>query len=242
MPIQAQVTLDTSGRMLLGTDIAAAATILDNLRRGRDRPQLLDRPGTHARVGALAHREHARCRSRRIPNAGLPLNVGGKAVYPDASRSRWPRRCAEFVARVRRQHRRRLLRHDARAHRPHRRAPGELARPPRSAARRSAWPSSSETRQRTRCSSPRRCARPRCTQDPAPLLVGERVNAQGSRKVKQALLADDYDTLLAGRARAGGGRRARAGRAGGADRARRRGRADAPGRSRSWRWASRRRW
>ena len=33
-------------------------------------------------------------------------------------------------------------------------------------------------------------------QDPAPLLVGERVNAQGSRKVKQALLADDYDTLL----------------------------------------------
>ncbi|HEV2460846.1 MAG TPA: dihydropteroate synthase, partial [Ktedonobacterales bacterium] len=33
-------------------------------------------------------------------------------------------------------------------------------------------------------------------QDPAPLIVGERVNAQGSRKVKQALLADDYDTLL----------------------------------------------
>ena len=26
--------------------------------------------------------------------------------------------------------------------------------------------------------------------------MGERVNAQGSRKVKQALLADDYDTLL----------------------------------------------
>ena len=26
--------------------------------------------------------------------------------------------------------------------------------------------------------------------------MGERVNSQGSRKVKQALLADDYDTLL----------------------------------------------
>src|SRR5262249_45519205 len=33
-------------------------------------------------------------------------------------------------------------------------------------------------------------------QEPAPLLVGERVNSQGSRKVKQALLADDYDALL----------------------------------------------
>ncbi len=34
-------------------------------------------------------------------------------------------------------------------------------------------------------------------QDPAPLLVGERVNATGSRKAKRALLADDYDLLLA---------------------------------------------
>ena len=29
-------------------------------------------------------------------------------------------------------------------------------------------------------------------QEPAPLLVGERVNAQGSRKVKRLLLANDY--------------------------------------------------
>src|SRR5213079_505636 len=33
-------------------------------------------------------------------------------------------------------------------------------------------------------------------QVPPPLLVGERVNGQGSRKAKQALLNDDYDTLL----------------------------------------------
>jgi 5-methyltetrahydrofolate--homocysteine methyltransferase len=32
LPIQAQVTLDTSERMLLGTDIAAAMTILESLR------------------------------------------------------------------------------------------------------------------------------------------------------------------------------------------------------------------
>ena len=39
-----------------------------------------------------------------------------------------------------------------------------------------------------------------------PLLVGERVNSQGSRKAKQALLDDDYDTLLAiGREQVEGG-------------------------------------
>ena len=33
-------------------------------------------------------------------------------------------------------------------------------------------------------------------QEPRPLIVGERVNAQGSRKVKELLLADDYDGVL----------------------------------------------
>ena len=30
-------------------------------------------------------------------------------------------------------------------------------------------------------------------QEPAPTIVGERVNSQGSRKAKELLLADDYD-------------------------------------------------
>src|ERR1019366_4874340 len=34
------------------------------------------------------------------------------------------------------------------------------------------------------------------TQEPAPTMVGERVNSQGSRKAKELLLADDYDGLL----------------------------------------------
>src|SRR5690606_15928364 len=33
-------------------------------------------------------------------------------------------------------------------------------------------------------------------QVPAPTLIGERVNSQGSRKVKRLLLADDYDSLV----------------------------------------------
>lgn len=34
-------------------------------------------------------------------------------------------------------------------------------------------------------------------QEPAPLLIGERVNATGSRKIKRLLLAEDYDGVLA---------------------------------------------
>ena len=34
------------------------------------------------------------------------------------------------------------------------------------------------------------------TQEPAPTMVGERVNSQGSRKAKELLLADDYDGLV----------------------------------------------
>src|SRR5690606_28338806 len=33
-------------------------------------------------------------------------------------------------------------------------------------------------------------------QEPAPTLIGERVNSQGSRAVKRLLLADDYDGIL----------------------------------------------
>ena len=33
-------------------------------------------------------------------------------------------------------------------------------------------------------------------QEPRPLLVGERINAQGSRKIKRLLLEDDYDDIM----------------------------------------------
>ncbi len=35
------------------------------------------------------------------------------------------------------------------------------------------------------------------TQEPAPMIVGERLNAQGSRKVKRLALADDFDGMVA---------------------------------------------
>src|SRR5213082_1113874 len=82
VPVQAQVTLDTSGRMLLGTDIASAMTTLESLK--------VDVIGLNCSTGPEHMREpirylgeHATLPLSVIPNAGLPLNTGvGEAVYP----------------------------------------------------------------------------------------------------------------------------------------------------------------
>ena len=80
--LQAQVTLDTSGRMLLGTDIASAMTTLESL--GVDVIGLNCSTGPeHMREPIRYLGEHARLPISVIPNAGLPLNTGvGEAVYP----------------------------------------------------------------------------------------------------------------------------------------------------------------
>ena len=81
LPLQAQVTLDTTGRMLLGTDISAALTILEGLP--------VDAIGLNCSTGPEHMRgpiqylgEHASLPVSCIPNAGLPLNVDGEPVYP----------------------------------------------------------------------------------------------------------------------------------------------------------------
>ena len=82
VPVQAQVTLDTSGRMLLGTDIASAMTTLESL--GVDVLGLNCSTGPeHMREPIRWLAEHATRPVSCIPNAGLPLNTGtGDAVYP----------------------------------------------------------------------------------------------------------------------------------------------------------------
>ncbi len=82
VPIQTQITLDTSGRMLLGTDVASALTTLEALH--------VDVIGLNCSTGPEHMREPVRYLSEHatrpisvIPNAGLPLNTGtGDAVYP----------------------------------------------------------------------------------------------------------------------------------------------------------------
>src|SRR5690606_2477770 len=81
VPIQASITLMPSGSMLLGTDIAAALTILEHLN--------VDIIGLNCSTGPDYMREPARYLGEYstkpvsiIPNAGIPINVDGKAVFP----------------------------------------------------------------------------------------------------------------------------------------------------------------
>src|SRR4030095_11117648 len=77
LPIQAQVTLDTTGRMLLGTDINASLAILEGMG--------IEVIGLTCSTGPEHMREPIRILGETstlpvscIPNAGLPLNVDGQ--------------------------------------------------------------------------------------------------------------------------------------------------------------------
>ena len=81
LPIQAQVTLDTNGKMLLGTDVSAVTAILEGMK--------VDAIGLNCSTGPEHMREsieyltsHSLLPISCIPNAGLPLNIDGEAVYP----------------------------------------------------------------------------------------------------------------------------------------------------------------
>src|SRR5579871_1429600 len=188
LPIQAQVTLDTSGRMLLGTDIAAAMTILVNLG--------VDVVGLNCSTGPEHMREPVRYLAENcplpistIPNAGIPLNVGGKAVYPTEP-APMAQALREFVEELgvnvvggccgnSHEHLRQIVQ-----------AVSGATRKPRPIQN-----GAQSAKAIPQVASGIHAAA--LIQDPAPLLVGERVNSTGSKKAKQALLSDDYDTLLA---------------------------------------------
>ncbi len=79
--LQVQVTLDPSGRMLLGTDVASALTTIEAMN--------VDVVGLNCSTGPEHMREpvsyltsHTNLPVSCLPNAGLPLNVDGEAVYP----------------------------------------------------------------------------------------------------------------------------------------------------------------
>ena len=203
LPIQAQVTLDTSSRMLLGTDIASAMTTIESL--GVDVLGLNCSTGPeHMREPIRWLSEHARLPISCIPNAGLPLNTGtGDAVYPlepaplatalsefvrdfgvrivGGCCGTTPEHLSAVVEAVRNGHR------DSAASGL---GPGvEIA-----TDRRVPSPGGRVPMLAPRVSSAMRAIT--LHQDPPPLLIGERVNSQGSRKVKRLLLADDYEGIV----------------------------------------------
>ena len=187
VPLQVQVTLDVTGRMLLGTDIAAVLTILRYLP--------IDVIGLNCSTGPDYMREPVRYLTANcnlpisvIPNAGLPLNVDGKAVYPMEPRP-LASTLLEFVRDLgvnvvggccgtTPEHIRQIVEQV----RPFKqRGPG-LAR----IAATTAFPALAASAMRATG----------LVQEPAPHLIGERINTQGSKIVKKLLLAADYDGPL----------------------------------------------
>ena len=80
VPIQVQVTMETTGRMLVGSEIGAAVTAI-----GAMRPDVL---GINCATGPAEMQEHLRYLSQHsrvpisvLPNAGLPSVVDGRTHY-----------------------------------------------------------------------------------------------------------------------------------------------------------------
>src|SRR4051812_8106106 len=182
VPIQTSVSLlPNGGKMLLGTDIAAVLTTLLALE--------VDVIGLNCSTGPEDMRDAIRFLGEFsplpvhcIPNAGIPhQGPNGETIFPEQP-GPLADALGDFVERygvsivggccgttpehIRAIHER-VADHQIGA----RPAP----RPPHVSSMIAAAP---------------------LVQEPAPTIVGERVNSQGSRKAKELLLADDYDGLL----------------------------------------------
>ena len=194
VPIQAQPTLITEGRMLLGTDIRAVTATLDALP--------IDVIGLNCSTGPSQMRdairylaENSRCFVSVIPNAGLPLmGPKGETIYPETP-DELARELSDFVKEF-----------------------GVNivggccgSTPEHITALRDAIDAEATARARARAASITiKSERPEpvpqdvasamtatpLQQEPRPLLVGERINSQGSRKIKRLLLEDNYDEIM----------------------------------------------
>jgi 5-methyltetrahydrofolate--homocysteine methyltransferase len=180
LPLQVQVTLDTTGRMLLGTDIAAALAILE--------PLDLEVIGLNCSTGPDYMKEpiayltsHTRKPVCAVPNAGLPLNINGVATYPLEPQP-LAESLADFVATLGV----RAVGGCCGTTPEHLRAVVDRIK--------GLKPAVIEVDASPCLASAMRAVSLR--QEPPPHFIGERLNTQGSKAAKQVLLADDYDGIV----------------------------------------------
>ena len=182
VPIQASLTLMPSGTMLLGTDISAALTIVEALG--------VDIVGLNCSTGPDLMREPARYLGEHstkpvsiIPNAGIPHNENGIAVFPMTPEP-FARELRDMVETMdvgivggccgtTPEHISEVIR--------------EVTTKPVTIAPRP------EKRRKQVASM---MTATDLAQEPSPTIVGERVNTLGSRKVKRLVLNDDLDGVV----------------------------------------------
>jgi 5-methyltetrahydrofolate--homocysteine methyltransferase len=179
VPLQVQVTIELTGRMLPGTEIQAALAALEPLRVdviGLNCATGPEEMGEHLRVLA----DHARLPISCIPNAGLPSVVDG-AMHYDLTPDQLADHLARFVTELgvsvvggccgtTPDHLRAVVE----------RCAGLTPRP--------RTPTRLEGAASIYSFVPFR-------QDTSFLIIGERTNANGSKKFREAMLAGDWDTV-----------------------------------------------
>ncbi len=192
IPLQVQITLDVSGRMLFGTDIAGALATLEALP--------VDVVGLNCSTGPEYMRQPIQYLVERspfpisvLPNAGLPINVDGEAVYPMlpdpfsemvSEFTRWGVNVVGGCCGTTPEHLAKL----------YQKVHGHCYADHLKEKKRRQSPLQRQVIHEAQASSGMTATL--MMQNPGPTLIGERVNSQGSRKVKRLLLDDDYDSIV----------------------------------------------
>jgi 5-methyltetrahydrofolate--homocysteine methyltransferase len=193
-PLMVSVTMEVQGTMLLGTDISGMLAILE--------PYPIDVLGLNCATGPDRMADHIKYLTDNapfvvscIPNAGLPENIGGHAHYkmtPMELRMALHRFVEDWGVQViggccgtRPEHIQALA------------EIGAVLTPKEREIRRSLQPGHSgrDIFSYTPASASIYTAQP-YQQDNSFLIVGERLNASGSKKVRELLNKDDWDGLI----------------------------------------------
>src|SRR5256884_4967606 len=180
IPVIAQVTIEAFGTRLMGTEIGAALTALE--------PFPIDVIGMNCATGPQQMTENVRylCQNSKffvsvIPNAGIPENVGGHAVFKETPES-LSKELGHFV----KDFGVNLIGGCCGTTPAHMKAVVEAVKdvtPLKRDVPRTPASSSIFSQQPYR-------------QDTSFLIIGERVNASGSKKIRDLLNAEDWDGLV----------------------------------------------
>jgi len=191
-PLMVSVTMETTGTMLVGSDIAAVVAILE--------PFPIDVLGLNCATGPEQMKEHIRYLSEHspfvvscIPNAGLPENIGGVAHYR-LTPLEMKMQLLHFVEDLGVQ----VIGGCCGTTPAHIAALTELAAELHPAARPVRTPLTQHARPLLQ-GEPAAASIYSTTpyhQDNSFLIIGERLNASGSKKVRELLAEEDWDGLV----------------------------------------------
>jgi len=179
LPIMVQVTVETTGTLLLGTEMAAAITALE--------PYPIVSMGMNCATGPQEMSEHVRTLSQQwprfisvLPNAGLPENDKGRAVYKLT-----PDQLAEHLKDFVQRYGVNIVGGCCGT------TPEHLAKVVEAVG--NLTPIKRDVKRIPACSS--LYIQVPFKQEPAPLIIGERTNANGSKKFRDLLALEDYDAI-----------------------------------------------